>query len=55
MATKAHRHARHVRRRNSAQKFDRQQLIVLLARTLATIIVMVVARLLGLTTTYGGH
>jgi hypothetical protein len=54
MATKAHRHTRHTRRRNRVQRFEGQWLVVLLARTLATIIVMVVARLLGLTA-YGGH
>lgn len=54
MATKAHRRTRHIRRRNRVRRFEGQWLIALLARTLASIVVMVVARLLGLTA-YGGH
>lgn len=54
MATKSHRHPRHTRRRSGARQFNGQWLVVLLARTLTTIIVMVVARLLGFTT-YGGQ
>jgi hypothetical protein len=52
MANKAHRHSR--RSRSFRNRFEAHWLLVLLARTLASIAVMVVARLLGFTT-YGGH
>jgi hypothetical protein len=46
MATRAHQHSRRSRRTRNA--VGDQWLVALIARTLATIISMVVARLLGL-------
>jgi hypothetical protein len=55
MATKAHHHSRRSGRLHRARDAIRDQwLVTLLARTLASIAVMIVARLLGLTT-HGGR
>jgi hypothetical protein len=54
MANKDHRPTRKRRRARRVEHSGRQWLVVLLARTLASIVVMVVARLLGLTPS-GGH
>jgi hypothetical protein len=48
MATKAHRHSRRSRRLHS--KFEAHWLLVLIARTLASIVVALVARWLHLPT-----
>jgi hypothetical protein len=51
MATKTHHHYRHSRRLRPARNIVcAQWLVALLARTVATIVLMVVARLLGLPT-----
>jgi hypothetical protein len=54
MANKDQRPTRKRRRTRRVERSGRQWLVALLARTLASIVVMVVARLLGLTTS-GGH
>jgi hypothetical protein len=54
MANKDQRPTRKRHRTRRVEQSGRQWLVVLLARTLASIVVMVVARLLGVTTS-GGH
>jgi len=54
MATKANRHARRSRRPARAyRRSDRRWLLVLIARTLATILTVIVTRLLGVTACSG--
>lgn len=53
MATKAHRHSRRTHRRGRHENVGTQRLVALLAQTLASIVLMVVARLIGVTTCGG--